>query len=601
MYIEKLRMKNFKGTSGKWTEIDIGSNGTTLIQGANGSGKSTMFHAITFGLFGKNSHTKGSSKSSIPVTELVNDINKNDMCVEIYLPNYIIKRTVKDLEIIDKKDGKNLADKSSKTIDQKYLEDNILNGLNYDIYTKIVFLNSKATSTPFLYMTPTQRKDFIEYILDLRLVYFVGEALKSKISDAKLDIRDSESKLSNAKNLVESEEYKIEQDKLKLEDQKEKVEKLKAQQQSMIDDIDKDIAERDKTIEEISSKWLNFDVETEIQKSEKLDNEADEIYMVTIPKYNEAITKLKNALTKMSLERDTYNKNKEGFKLCGDCPTVSKIIGDFDEKAYDDKVIVIDGKIKELSTKTDELSEKAEDIRLKRDAIDKEVDKYNQDQKEIKNLKFRNTEDEAKKVKLSKLDSIELFEIDYTRLEDLKKNQSQTVITHDKNINALEQLERIKKRVGDKSIKTEILEYYSPLLEDKINELLEKFFEDDDFSFNLEIDESFNIEGYKNGKKTNIFKLSEGQLSSVSLAITLAFQYLLSLKNSIDFKLFMVDEILDIALDSSRLDKIVQYMVEISKEKAVMIISHNATLNVEYFDRVINTKKVNKFSEYVVS
>lgn len=598
MYIEKIRFKNFKSVGGKFTELDIGRDGLHLIKGANGTAKSTIFHAITFGLFGKNSHTRGASKTSIPASELVNDINKKEMVVELYLPGYIIKRGIKPdfFEIIDRKDGKNIADKSSKNIDQKYLEDNILNGLNYDIYTKIVFLNSKATSKPFLYMTNTERKDFVEYILDLRLVYFVKEVIKGKLSDVKLDMRDSENNLSTAQSLLKAEEYKLEEDKKKLQEQKEKLAKIEAQKQEMIDAIDKSIEEKHTKIKALVT---DFD---KLKAEEKLEAYRESLTTLR-DKQDQVIDKrrtINKTIDKLNITRDTHLENLKGFELCGTCPTVKKIVGDFDEEQYKAQIKDYEEALEKLGKVDTKIEDKTAVLEDAIKALKEKLEAYKYNQREIKSLENSIADDEAKKKKLDRIEEMELFEIDHARELELKDNVNAREKQHDQNVNAKLQLERIKERVSDKSIKTEILEYYTPLLQNKINELLEVFFEDDDFSFNIEINESFEITGFKNGKKTNIFKLSEGQLSSLSLAFTLSFQYLLSLKNSIDFKLFTIDEILDIALDNNRLDKIIQYLKNISKDKAVLIISHNNSLNLEYFDRIIESKKVNKFSEYTI-
>ena len=48
---EKVRWKNFLSTGNQYSEIDFQGSPTTLIVGANGSGKSTVLDALTFGVY----------------------------------------------------------------------------------------------------------------------------------------------------------------------------------------------------------------------------------------------------------------------------------------------------------------------------------------------------------------------------------------------------------------------------------------------------------------------------------------------------------------------------------------------------------------------
>ena len=50
---QKIRWKNFLSTGDHFSEIDFIKNGTNLIVGTNGTGKSTVLDALTFSLFNK--------------------------------------------------------------------------------------------------------------------------------------------------------------------------------------------------------------------------------------------------------------------------------------------------------------------------------------------------------------------------------------------------------------------------------------------------------------------------------------------------------------------------------------------------------------------
>ena len=50
---ENIRWKNFLSTGNQYSEINLQGTSTTLIVGANGSGKSTVLDALTFSLFNK--------------------------------------------------------------------------------------------------------------------------------------------------------------------------------------------------------------------------------------------------------------------------------------------------------------------------------------------------------------------------------------------------------------------------------------------------------------------------------------------------------------------------------------------------------------------
>ena len=73
---KKIKFKNFLSTGDRWTEIVLDADGTTLVVGTNGAGKSTMLDALCFVLFNK-------PYRKITKSQLVNTTNEKGAVVEI--------------------------------------------------------------------------------------------------------------------------------------------------------------------------------------------------------------------------------------------------------------------------------------------------------------------------------------------------------------------------------------------------------------------------------------------------------------------------------------------------------------------------------------
>ena len=78
---QKIKWKNFLSTGDHFSEIDFTKNGTNLIVGTNGTGKSTVLDALTFSLFNK-------PFRKINKSQLINATNEKDCLVEVVLNRY---------------------------------------------------------------------------------------------------------------------------------------------------------------------------------------------------------------------------------------------------------------------------------------------------------------------------------------------------------------------------------------------------------------------------------------------------------------------------------------------------------------------------------
>lgn len=731
MNLKKIKITNFKKI-GKTVTFKI-KPGLNLIRSEiNGTGKTTLLSAITFLLWNKNGDTKGNSKSTLSTSELINDINKKELLVEGYFDNgYIVRRGLKPniFEIIDE-NGNNLADRSSKTIDQDFLETELL-GYNYETFMSTIFLNSKPNSIPFIYMSNSQRKEYIEKILDLRVIYYLNENLKSKISGNKSEIVDCSKAIEwNKDNLkVLYDEYQRQlqlQENQKLEIQQFQTNKETQIQnnQNTIESLKEQILSLELKNDTLHTKLADGSLTTQINENiktlqneitgiqnssdsqlitqelqhtkyainneilsikttiesdnisvEKLNDElnilltdlntADEESLKnTIKLIETRLNDLQNELVKKETEKDIHFKNRENYSVCGECSTLSKIIGSFNIEEYNIFISKSSEVKEQLILKKSEIQEKIESLSSLKTEIDvlknkifslnSEINKKQSTvslkESEINSIDFKIKEIELKRQQeiLDKENKISNLKKDIETIKEKiitavetnsreisdKENQIKTIESNITTIKSQEpptliiinkqplldceskiaelqnqydllneqkvDLDSLKESINSKAIKEQALRSYIPLFEDKVNSLISRFTEDDMFTIKASLTEDFDITFTKNGKPLNMFSLSEGQKASITFAFTFAFQFLLDTKNQIAESTLFIDEILDIALSSGRLNSIIEYLKEVSSVagKSVYIISHNSNIQVELFDGVIDVSIEDGFSKY---
>ena len=173
----KLRYKNFLSSGNAFTAIDFDAAPTTLVIGHNGSGKSTMLDALSFGLFGK-PHRK------ISKPQLVNSINQKGTEVEVEFnigkAQYKIVRGIKPNIFEIWVDGNMVNQDSHAKEYQAMLEKNILK-LSHKSFHQIVVLGS-SSFVPFMQMAGGARREVIEDLLDINIFSKMNSLLKEKSS-----------------------------------------------------------------------------------------------------------------------------------------------------------------------------------------------------------------------------------------------------------------------------------------------------------------------------------------------------------------------------------------------------------------------------------
>jgi DNA repair exonuclease SbcCD ATPase subunit len=567
---KQIAYRNFLSSGNQATEIKFTDTQTTLIVGANGSGKSTMLDALCFGLFNKafRKITKG---------QLVNSTNEKECLVEIDFcigtKEYKIKRGIKPNIFEIWIDGILQNQAASSADQQKQLEDNILK-LNYKSFTQIVILGS-ASFVPFMQLSTANRREVVEDLLDIKIFSAMNAVIKDRIKNTNDKIKELSLKQSMTEEKVEMQKEFIESIE---KSGKENIEKKKDKITSITTYIDQLAAENVQKVEEVST-TLQPQLENLLDASKKL-------------------KQLSNLKGKISEKVSSITEQHKFFNNNSVCPTCTQTI---EEEFRLNKVSESETKAKELQQGYNELKEAIQQE-------EKREREFNVVSKEISSL---NNEISNNNVKISQLNK-QSRDLDQ-EIQDItnkikNRNTERKVLTDLEQTLDLIQTEKAKNKedvsyfdfahslMKDGGIKGKIIKKYLPLMNQQINKYLQMM----DFYINFTLDEEFN-EKIKSPIHEDFTyeSFSEGEKMRINLAILFTWRELARMKNSVNTNLLILDEVFDSSLDFMGTDYFTRIIKYVIKDTNIFVISHKTDELIDKFDRVIKFDKVKGFSKMV--
>jgi DNA repair exonuclease SbcCD ATPase subunit len=564
----KVRYKNFLSTGDTFTEIILDKKPTTLIIGANGSGKSTVLDALTFGLFGR-------AFRKVKREALINSINKKNAAVEVEFSigrkQYKVIRTIKPNKFEIYLDGSLIHQDANVRDYQAILEQQILK-LNYKSFTQVVVLGS-SSFTPFMQLVTIDRRRIIEDILDIQIFSVMNDVLKQRYTALRHELNEIKTNIKIGEGKIKSQEDTM---KRLEENRDEQITKLK----SNIEKSDEQEAIYEGSIDAISRS---------VEKQQNLKEDEDDIR-----------TKLQSVLVeekKFESDRRQLLKEEKFYETNDECPTCKQ---DIEEGHKSHICEEIDKTVDELNTKLEERSTSIQEINTRLEEIaeiNKEITKLQGwIQKEqmliTAGQRYRSQLD----IELKDLETQEHTEEDTEKLDKYRKafkqlEQMQAELVDDRHYFDLAEI-----LLRDSGIKTKIIRQYLPIM----NKLINKYLASMEFFVQFELDEEFNEQIKSRYRDTFTYSsFSEGEKMRIDLALLFTWRAIAKLKNSVNTNLLILDEVFDSSLDEGGTDEFLKILNTLGNDTNTFIISHKGDSMNEKFNNVIEFEKAQNFSRVV--
>ncbi len=566
---KSVEFRNFLSTGNTPTEIQLDKYNITLIIGENGSGKSTVLDALTFGLFGK-------AFRNIKKDQLVNSVNEKDCRVEVKFnigrTKYHIIRGIRPNRFEIYKKGKMINQDASVRDYQRHLENNILK-LNYRSFTQVVILGS-SSFIPFMQLTPAHRREVVEEILDIKIFSLMNYILKYRIKEMKEKQRD----ITHEFNLVDTKTSMSAEHILKTKE-KSKLSKTVLEKKILLND--KEIKKLDGQVVKLQLKideWLNniHPQHMDLQKQ--------------IGEHNTVFVKLDHKVKKLRDDIEFYKENDE-------CPTCEQSI---DENFKTDIVNTLYLKYDEADAAKVDLNGRIDEMRARNNLYIKIQDESREGEvesaKKTASIKSMHSFTKELTQQIGELGNIDAELVEEKTKLKMYKDELETInrqkerLTEDNNYLVL-----AKQLLQDSGIKTKIIKRYLPVMNKLINSYLAAL----EFQVKFDLDEEF--KETIRSRYRDVFRydnFSEGEKMRIDLSLLFTWRQIAKMKNSANTNLLILDEIFDSSLDYNGTDEFLKIVSTLSGEN-VFIISHKSDLNVDKFDSTIRFEKQNNFSKMI--
>lgn len=569
---------------------------TTLGNTSNGSGKSALSHALMYSLFGQLS---GKIHNSNLKNKYADELRGNwKMFVSVEVDTIISNTDVKhwkiirgiqkgsstvvlQLLILEDGDWKDIS-KSSSANTQKYIEDNVL-FMNFEMYQRLVML-SVDDKYNFFKLNAGQKRDFVETLFDTsiysKMYKMMGDDMKSK-NMVLQNLKVNQMKYAKTKEVCE-----------------ESIERYKAS-------VNDQIAETNKEKEDLEEKVQGFGLKFKgIEEQRKVIEEALAKIRENKMKLDEVISKCNDVMTNARIEINNHNttishhqrelnKHKEVLgMICDDCKQVVNKFYSLD--VYRDEIEKLNSQIDQENEKIANCSQQLAKVKVYDDKLKSEelakMGELSETQVEERNLQFQ---------KSQLLKSIKDLERKVADLMDSMENEDK-IPSYDVYKQTLKDIEEVEKQLKDEAMRLCLLKVGSEIVSpdaikkniisrvvSSINAMINANLSELCVNFTCNLTSDMNdYEIQSSGGELDFPNLSLGEQMKLIISSQLAFRKFLMSRFNVCMNIMIIDEVVDRALDSVSIQKLLGILLQLSQKENtnISIISHRGEVETMFKD-----------------
>ena len=417
MILKSIRLKNFRKFKDSYIEFP---DGVTGVVGLNGVGKSTLFEAIAWTLYGpvaartSTEQIKREGASTFDPCRVELDFIFND---EAY-------------HLVREMSGKNLSASGSATVNgklaangaevlSKFIQKKL--GMDWKSFYTSIFAKQKELNT-LSSMNPSERRQLILRMLGINMVDDIISQIRSTIKEKKNlidnltgDLVDEhgQNKIQVFKQEIRRQQGKLKEQSLRMDEQRKRYQKIQEEllkikkdsetkkssyeklliaskhleekkrlferKQRLEKDIqltEKTIHERTEALKKLKEKLLQFkNLEKDLENFEKQQEKNTDSLQAILKKKEQLITltaRIKEDITEITTKKHTLEKMGPAAK----CPTCERILGDQQQKLID--------------TFTEDLEKKNQEVQQLLDEQKKLLEEYDRFSREKQALQKKN-------------------------------------------------------------------------------------------------------------------------------------------------------------------------------------------------------------------